>query len=257
MADVIECPKCGGKLRVPDEMAGKRVKCPKCAETFTAGGGKSEPPPSEEKPAKKTSSISERLSDMQKKAPRRSERAEREDDYEEDERPRRRSRRDEDDEDERRPARRRYREGMDPHRGSLILVLGIVSLTMAVLAIIGFCCAPLGLTPVLGLPLGIVAWVLGHKDLRRIDAGEMDPEGRGTTVGGWICGIIGTILNALIVIAIIVIIVIYGAFFLAIFQSMPKVPTGPGGRPPQKLERLVVPPTLQAYLPGSAISTIR
>jgi predicted Zn finger-like uncharacterized protein len=25
------CPKCSGKLRVPDDLAGKKVKCPKCA----------------------------------------------------------------------------------------------------------------------------------------------------------------------------------------------------------------------------------
>ena len=64
---------------------------------------------------------------------------------------------------------------MKPHRGTLILVLGIIGLI--------FCG-----------PLAIVAWVLGSGDLKEIDAGRMDPAGRGTTQAGKICGIIGTIL---------------------------------------------------------------
>lgn len=64
---------------------------------------------------------------------------------------------------------------MKPHRGTLILVLGILSLVI---------CAP----------LGIAAWVMGAGDLKQMDAGTMDPAGRGTTQAGKICGMIGTIL---------------------------------------------------------------
>lgn len=64
---------------------------------------------------------------------------------------------------------------MKPHRGTLILVLGILGLVV---------CAP----------LAIVAWVMGSGDLKQMDAGTMDPVGRGTTQAGKICGIIGTIL---------------------------------------------------------------
>jgi hypothetical protein len=64
---------------------------------------------------------------------------------------------------------------MKPHRGTLILVLGILGLVV---------CAP----------LAIVAWVMGSGDLKQIDAGTMDPAGRGTTQAGKICGIIGTVL---------------------------------------------------------------
>lgn len=71
---------------------------------------------------------------------------------------------------------------MKPHRGTLILILGILSLVI---------CAP----------LGIVAWILGSADLKEMDAGTMDPAGRGSTNAGKICGIIGTIL--MIVVAII------------------------------------------------------
>ena len=64
---------------------------------------------------------------------------------------------------------------MKPHRGTLILVLGILGLVV---------CGP----------LAIVAWVLGSGDLKEMDAGIMDPAGRGNTQAGKICGIIGTIL---------------------------------------------------------------
>lgn len=42
-------------------------------------------------------------------------------------------------------------------------------------------------------PLGIAAWVMGNGDLKQIDAGTMNPEGRSLTNAGRICGIIGTI----------------------------------------------------------------
>ena len=62
-----------------------------------------------------------------------------------------------------------------PHRGTLILVLGILGLTVC-----GIC--------------GIVAWVMGNNDLRAMAAGHMDPAGRGLTQAGRICGMITTIL---------------------------------------------------------------
>lgn len=62
-----------------------------------------------------------------------------------------------------------------PHRGVLILVLGILGLV---------CC----------FILGIVAWVMGNTDLKEMDAGRMDPTGRGLTQAGKICGIISVVL---------------------------------------------------------------
>lgn len=64
---------------------------------------------------------------------------------------------------------------MQPHRGTLILILGILSI-------------------VLCQPIGIFAWIMGGNDLKAMDAGAMDPEGRGLTKAGKICGIIGTVL---------------------------------------------------------------
>lgn len=62
-----------------------------------------------------------------------------------------------------------------PHRGGAILALGIMSLV---------CCQL----------LGPVAWIMGQTDLKQIDAGIIDPEGRSLTQIGMILGIVGTIL---------------------------------------------------------------
>ena len=75
-----------------------------------------------------------------------------------------------------------------PHRGVLILVLGILGIV---------CC----------FICGIVAWVMGNNDMREIDAGRMDPTGRGLTQAGKICGMVGVILS-------IVAIVMQGIFML-------------------------------------------
>jgi hypothetical protein len=64
---------------------------------------------------------------------------------------------------------------MKPHRGTLILVLGILSLVIC-----GF--------------LGIPAWIMGNSDLAQMQAGQMDPSGRSLTNAGRICGMIATIL---------------------------------------------------------------
>ena len=66
---------------------------------------------------------------------------------------------------------------LKPHRGAVILTLGIVGL------VICFIC-------------GIIAWVMGREDLRQMDMGQMDPSGRGLTQAGTICGMISVILVA-------------------------------------------------------------
>lgn len=63
-----------------------------------------------------------------------------------------------------------------PHRGGLVLALGILGLV---------CC----------FICGIVAWVLGSGDLKEMAAGRMDPTGQGLTQAGKICGIISVILQ--------------------------------------------------------------
>jgi hypothetical protein len=80
--------------------------------------------------------------------------------------------------------------GLEPHRGTLILVLGILSIVVSLM-----CCVTIPL-PV-GMALGIPAWIMGKNDSAKITSGQMDPLGAGMTKGGMICGIVGTILSLL------------------------------------------------------------
>ena len=68
-------------------------------------------------------------------------------------------------------------ERLAAHRGATILVLGILSWLLC---------------PIV---LGIMAWVMGNGDLREMDAGRMDPSGRGLTEAGRILGMINVILG--------------------------------------------------------------
>jgi hypothetical protein len=74
---------------------------------------------------------------------------------------------------------------MKPHHGTLILVLGILSLFMC------------------GIITGIPAWAMANSDLRDMDAGTMDPSGRGATQAGKVCGIISVVFAALVALLVI------------------------------------------------------
>jgi hypothetical protein len=44
MPQTADCPACRQPLNVPDALVGQAVKCPRCAQTFTAPGGEDEAP---------------------------------------------------------------------------------------------------------------------------------------------------------------------------------------------------------------------
>ena len=69
-----------------------------------------------------------------------------------------------------------------------MLTLGIISLVF----------------PMLGIVLGIAAWVMGSKDLKKLRKGQMDPQGQGTTQAGLICGIVGLVMQSLFTLACVV-----------------------------------------------------
>jgi len=71
-----------------------------------------------------------------------------------------------------------------PHRGGLILALGIVSLVACQL-------------------LGVAPWVMARADAQAMDEGRMDPSGRGLTDAGRILGIISLVLAGLSIIVAI------------------------------------------------------
>jgi len=62
-----------------------------------------------------------------------------------------------------------------PHRGGIVLALGILGLVVCVIC-------------------GAVAWAMGNTDLKEMAAGRMDRSGEGMTRAGKICGMISVIL---------------------------------------------------------------
>lgn len=62
---------------------------------------------------------------------------------------------------------------LKPHRGAIILALGILG--------VGVCQL-----------FGIAAWVMGNNDLREMERGYMDPTGRDLTNTGRILGMVAT-----------------------------------------------------------------
>jgi hypothetical protein len=112
------------------------------------------------------------------------------------------------------------RRHLQAHRGPLILVLGILSVV------------PHGLH----LILGPIAWILGNNDLKEIQAGRMDPEGEGMTNAGRICGMIGTILGLVGLVAVFVMVLLFclvpAIFFTA--AGPPKSSPPPPARPPAR-----------------------
>jgi hypothetical protein len=73
---------------------------------------------------------------------------------------------------------------MKPHRGAVILVLGIL----------GFVMCPF---------FGLAAWIMGTNDLQEMARGRMDSTGRDLTIAGRICGMIVTALMSLWLLLII------------------------------------------------------
>jgi hypothetical protein len=88
-----------------------------------------------------------------------------------------------------------------PHRGTMILVFGILGIVLCVI-------------------FGIVAWVMGSGDLKQMQAGSMDRSGEGLTRAGMICGMVSVILNAIgLLLYIIIFVLILGAGFAASQQG--------------------------------------
>ncbi len=70
----------------------------------------------------------------------------------------------------------------EPGRGGLILTFGILSLIL--------------LGPILGIP----AWVMGSRDMRKIRDGNLSPSSQGLTKTGMVLGIIGTFISTFTII---------------------------------------------------------
>jgi len=267
MAMLIDCPSCERKLRVPDEFVGRNVRCPGCGETFPAPAPAAAPAapssPAETTPAPEPApplnvALKLELDDgppaprpataaapqetprrAEEKPPRQRRKPEPEDEGWDD-RPRSRRRdfepcprcgddisrgavvcpycgldlEEQGDGYTRRP---RVRHDAEPHRGGTVLGLGVASLVLGMIYFFAL----------IALPLGIAAWVMGRHDLRKMEEGVMDPNGRKKTKDGWLCGLIGTFVSlfyALISLGFIVLFVVA--------ESQPAAPAPPpvGGK---------------------------
>ena len=92
---------------------------------------------------------------------------------------------------------------MQTHRGTMILVFGILGIV--------FC--PL---------FAPAAWIMGSGDLTQIHVGAMDPEGESMTNAGKILGIIGTILAVLGLLIVVVMFFFLGVGLVALEPQLPK-----------------------------------
>jgi hypothetical protein len=79
--------------------------------------------------------------------------------------------------------------GVLPHRGAMILVLGILGMMLGCFI------------------TGIMAIVMGRRDLALMKSGQMDPEGKAMTQVGYILGIVSTIISLVAILG-------YTAFFV-------------------------------------------
>lgn len=125
---------------------------------------------------------------------------------------------------------------MKPHRGGLVLTFGVLSLV---------CCAL----------FGIPAWVMASRDLKQMDAGEMDPAGRGMTVGAKVCGALGFVLNGFVMLGLLATIMVPSLLsrfgraqhrkaeldIAAIESALDTYAIENGGQYPESLEVLVTP----------------
>lgn len=245
MTLIIDCPSCQRKLRVPSDLLGLKVKCPSCATMFTATDSSTAPLPSESTPSAPVgtepgAAESPPPPAFDPFAPATEPPAGAGLDHgaspsappKDDHRPcpschqsipieatRCRycgepvNRDADDDRPWERPYRANIRRDSEPHRGTMVLVFGILSIVLGTTVFLSL----------VALPMGIAAWVMGGRDLRKMRMNQMDPQGEGMTQAGWICGIIGTIISCIFGMCCLG----YIAMIVVAIAGAP----GPGGRP--------------------------
>lgn len=182
MAIEFLCSGCSNTLRVPDEHAGKHARCPQCSSVNSIPTQSQQPAPTPIEPNQPAGNLFDSVSPQQPQqkahvnpyaGPVRT--AGQPQGYS--------------------PHQQAYpqpsRGYYAPHRGGLILTLGILSF---------FC--NFFLIP------SILAWVLGSSDLKEMKAGRMDPSGQGITTAGMVLGIIATSLVILVILFYVVIFII-------------------------------------------------
>jgi DNA-directed RNA polymerase subunit RPC12/RpoP len=187
MAEFVTCPTCGLKVLTADSLLGKHVRCSGCDDRFLATPDPPRPPNEASAAAARPSPRAERRARFDS-----DEEDEEEDwpfcpgcgrqvtwydlvcphcgeEFEEEQAPR--------------PVRPLeldvslpLRRDGEPHRGQLLLSLGIFS---TVLGVSSVC---FGFGAVVSVPLGATVWALASHDLKRMQDGSVDPRGHGLTL---------------------------------------------------------------------------
>ena len=177
MAIEFKCQGCQKTLRVPDEFAGRKAKCPNCQTILKVPAANETVAPQQVQPPIESSSdlfagldSPDSTSSYGQSSPSPSATG---NPYS-------------------RPQAQSYQgSGGTPHRGGLVLGLGIGAMAC------NFCLVP-----------GILAVVFGLADLRAMKEGRMDNEGHGLTLAGTIMGGIMTGIAALAIFFYVVMVII-------------------------------------------------
>jgi hypothetical protein len=217
MPDIMTCTQCAKKLKVPDSASGKKVRCPSCKAVIAVPAPEKLVEPDDfvepeketavtEAPAPKKKAVWEKDSpDSDKPLPETTEAygLAKDDENERNRGDADTQQLDADDEDERKSRKKkqnkdrydedndrdqygdmRARRRVEPHRGVVILVLGILSIVFFNACLVCWIVAAIAIN-------------MASTDVPKIDHGEMDISGRGMTVGGQACAYIGLLLSLL------------------------------------------------------------
>lgn len=218
MATLLSCPSCRAEMQVPDSLLGRQVRCPTCRAVFEcqADGTAAPLPPLELPPAPVVDELQEVPTTQAETPPT-------------PDAPPPDARVIDDPHGEFVPCpfcaemipgqavacpfcheridpRRRWRRrDVVPHRGGLLMVLGVLSLVCVVGILLCFVGQVFNLV---GIGLGTAAWLMGNRDLAQIYRGDMDPEGQMQTKSARNCGIIGVVLNVICLLTCLVLVAV-------------------------------------------------
>jgi hypothetical protein len=208
MSAIVNCPECRRALQVPDDFFGQKVQCPDCRHTFVAA-----PPEAAIQVAPPASAPASAPPVWEKDESPRDDRDRADDDRDD--------RRDDDDLDDLRIGGRRD-SNLDPDRGGVILALGIVSLVLSFFSFMLYI-VPIWIIPII---LGVIGWIMGHRDLRAMKEGTMDRSNQVMTLIGMILSIVGVGISVCVALLSCVVAGFFGIMICGLAAQ------GPGGGRP-------------------------
>jgi WD40 repeat protein len=216
---LLTCPECGGKLKLADHLAGKKIKCPKCSATFPAPAP-AEPAVTAEAPPTQPEAVTPTVAPRAATA----------------------------DEGPARPRRLERNIRKDPAAEAVSTIIPYKNAR----ALSAYYCGVFSLIPCLGLALGPIALVLGILGLRYVKA-HPTAKGTGHAIAGVIMGGLTSLGNWGAAIAVLVMVIIGAMTATNPSQPIPRPPgtTNPMQQVPALFagDRDLVNPNLRLNLP--------